>query len=119
MNEPLKYDVRTRNMINTFPALAADLKLTYDETFLRYHNHVCPNCKEPMKVRDGEVKSVGTVSLFTLIDLGYAIPYVLCKTCKKQVENLPRFIWEREAVKIEDYILEKVPQFGEKKEDSE
>jgi len=119
MSEPLKYDMKFRRILGSFPALADDLNVTYDETFLRYHNHACPNCKEPMKIRDGEVKNVGTISLCTLSNVGYAVSYALCKPCAKKVEKLPQFIWVKEAVKIEEYLVEMVPRFKTTRENKQ
>jgi hypothetical protein len=69
--------------INNFP-----FKMKIDDTILRKHNDVCPMCRQPMKIRNGEIQNFGEIGYWILKDRpNYAFLYCLCKSCKRSLNK--------------------------------
>ncbi|MED1042446.1 hypothetical protein P4T62_28335 [Bacillus mycoides] len=113
-SEELHYDVDVRSYLLKFPSMATRMGLTYDDTYLKYYNHICPRCKNEMKVTRGIVDGAGMVGFGVLTTLGYLCSYVMCKKCARDVQKETNFTQKRKAQEVEEFIGDLIPHLSVK-----
>lgn len=75
----LKVELAKKGMIQQFQSLDSTAKLNTD--YLDYHNDTCPRCQTKLKVYNGTVKKIGTLSAFHYIEKNEVFIYALCRSC--------------------------------------
>lgn len=104
----LFYDKKILDYIAVTRSLAASLEYQYEDTYLNYHNHICPGCEKEMKIVNGTVKNIGSVSSGTVKKTRYLYPYVLCTDCVEIAQNPTKNIGEL----VERHISKVLPHLG-------
>lgn len=84
---------------------AKKTSMDYNREFIDYHNDICPCCQKAMKIErhSNTVKNVGFFGLGVYTSIKLVVPYVICKSC---VRNIPKI--KASIDKTENYILEKL-----------
>lgn len=75
--------------------------------FLDRHNTTCPRCQKKLKVYNGTVKNIGTLSAFLFTERNKVYMYAICKDCvrKMRVSSRMDITHSKSAQDTEDYIL--------------
>jgi hypothetical protein len=109
----LYYDnkVRTRYILPQ-KSIAEGLNLKYDDTYLNYHNNICPRCRKEMIVKNGNVKNIGAIGAGILQTTGYYYPYAVCKECSVDMEKSSRKHNEVKSSEIEEYVGKVIPHLA-------
>ena len=108
--EKLVYGLEVLTITRRIPKLAEGMGLEYADEYLNYHNHICPDCQNKMRVNNGFVENVGSVATSMLPSIKKIVPYVICKKCSKESSKEPEFKRQKRAIKIEDYIGSVIPK---------
>ncbi|MFT8225070.1 hypothetical protein, partial [Streptococcus agalactiae] len=106
--------IEVRPYVLKFPDMASGMGLIYEDTYLKYYNHICPRCKKEMKVNRDIVQGVGMVCFGVLSTLGYFCPYVVCKRCVKDLQKETSFTQKRKAQEVEEFIGDLIPHLSVK-----
>jgi hypothetical protein len=83
--EKLSYDLKIIRMVQNFEKRFSGEGLTADTRYLDFYNDICPRCGNNIKTYRGEVKGIGSVSAFVVLEQKKAVLYGLCKECSKRI----------------------------------
>ena len=108
--EKIHYELKVLQIVRKLPELAKSMGLNYDDTYLNFHNQICPSCQSEMKMRNGFIQNPGSVGTAMLFDVKKLYPYLICKPCTKNIEKLPESKRKDKSAEIEDYIESVVPK---------
>lgn len=110
--EKLSYDLKIIRMKEDLEKRFLRQGLTADTRYLDYYNDICPRCGNTIKTYRGEVKGIGSVSAFVVLEQKKAVLYGLCKECSKRIAYGPSI--EHETKQTEERIFSKIPDLERK-----
>lgn len=109
------YELEVIHYLRNYEEKFKDKGLELDKRYIDYYGDTCPYCGEKMKVYRNEIKNVGSLSAFVILEQNKGVVYCLCKKCSKQLTK--DFGRKYDNKKVETKILEKIPDL--KRDDSQ
>ena len=106
-NEKYSYDFEIILGLRQFQKNFESKGLETDTRYLDHYGDTCPRCKSRFKVYGNDVKNVGSISAFLVMEQKKAVLYCVCKKCAKELKNSSTI--ETDARMTEEYIFSKLP----------
>lgn len=112
VDRKLTYDIQVHYLLKNYIEKLSTEGLDIDSRYIDFYGDVCPCCGRKMKVYGNEVRGVGSLSAFLVLEQKKAIIYDLCKNCAKKLSNS----WgnQFDNSEVESRIFEKLPDLKRK-----